>query len=120
MSQAHSEIVGICPTCHRDIRSDHPYSWCSECGKPLPEEIRAQLPSQQRAAPPADAVRPTRRVQYRVFESSYASWSELFAQASAFASGIPEEDLISISHSADNSNGVVAVWFWSGPRSSPG
>jgi hypothetical protein len=54
-----------------------------------------------------------------VFESSYASWSELFAQASAFASGIPEEDLISISHSADNSNGVVAVWFWSGPRSSP-
>jgi len=47
------------------------------------------------------------------FRSGTASWETLFGQAAEFAAGIPREDLINISHSEDENEGVVAVWFWS-------
>jgi hypothetical protein len=42
-----AEVVANCPNakCGKPIRVDHPYSWCSECGEPLPGGIKAQLPS---------------------------------------------------------------------------
>ena len=52
-------------------------------------------------------------VTYRVFRGTLATWDQLFAQASEFATQVGRENLISISHSADNSDGVVTVWFWS-------
>jgi hypothetical protein len=38
------------PKCGKPIWDDHPYSWCAECGEPLPEGIRAQIPQLQRLA----------------------------------------------------------------------
>ena len=46
MSNETTEVIANCPNpeCGEPIRVDHPYTWCSECGEPLPEEIKAQLP----------------------------------------------------------------------------
>ena len=52
------------------------------------------------------------RVDFRVFESSLKSWETLFQEAAEWASQLAPEQLISISHSCDSSEGVVTVWFW--------
>ena len=44
-----------------------------------------------------------------------ATWDELFAEAAVFALQIGRERLIGISNSADQSKGVVAVWYWDEP-----
>ena len=41
-----------------------------------------------------------------------SSWDTLFDEASNFATSIGKERLISISHSEDNNDGVVVVWYW--------
>lgn len=45
MTQSNFQIVANClnPKCAKPIKSNHPYSWCSECGNPLPQEIQNQL-----------------------------------------------------------------------------
>jgi uncharacterized glyoxalase superfamily protein PhnB len=40
-----------------------------------------------------------------------ATWTDLFTQAAAFASSVGDR-LISISHSEDQQDGVIAVWYW--------
>ena len=35
------------------------------------------------------------------------------SEAAAFASTLQPNQLINISHSADNSNAVIIVWYWS-------
>ena len=52
------------------------------------------------------------RVQYKVFRSSFSSWEALFKEAADFAGTLPTDRLISISHSEDQNEGVVSVWFW--------
>ena len=52
------------------------------------------------------------RVRFRVFRASFSSWETLFQEAAGFASRIPRERLISISHSEDSNEGVVTVWYW--------
>lgn len=54
-----------------------------------------------------------KQVQFQVFRGTFASWKTLFEQAASFASQIGRERLIGISHSADHSEGVVTVWYWS-------
>jgi len=54
-----------------------------------------------------------RHVYFEVFKSSFKSWEALFAEAATFAEGIGRERLIGISHSEDQSKGVVTVWYWS-------
>ena len=51
-------------------------------------------------------------VKYEVFRGTLATWIELFAQASDFASTVGRDNVISISHSSDQSHGVVTVWYW--------
>jgi hypothetical protein len=55
-------------------------------------------------------------VQFEIFRGVMASWPELFEKASAFATNIGQERLISISHSEDQQDGVVAVWYWGEAR----
>jgi hypothetical protein len=55
---------------------------------------------------------PTRRLTYRVFRGTWASWEELFNQAAEFANQLGPEKVVSISHSEDKDDGVVAVWYW--------
>lgn len=53
------------------------------------------------------------RVHYEVFRSSYESWQDLFRKASKFATEtVGEQRLINISHSCDQNNAVVTVWYW--------
>ena len=50
-----------CPKCEAKIESDHPYSWCSKCGTPLPKDVQAQLAglrSMKAAAAEAAAAAP--------------------------------------------------------------
>ena len=51
-------------------------------------------------------------VKYKFFRGTLATWDELFSQAAEFASTLDQQRLITISHSADQSNGVVTVWYW--------
>jgi hypothetical protein len=55
-------------------------------------------------------------VRFKEFRSTFKPWSELFAEAAVFATTLGRERLISISHSADQSRGVVAVWYWGDPE----
>ena len=52
------------------------------------------------------------RVEFRVFRATMASWTTLFEEAAQFASQIGQERLVSISHSCDQGDGVVTVWYW--------
>jgi hypothetical protein len=54
-------------------------------------------------------------VKCEYFRGTLATWDELFSEAAVFASQIGRERLIGISHSADQSKGVVAVWYWDEP-----
>ena len=106
-----SPEIGRCPHCRASIRKDHPYQWCSECGKPLPVDLRPPSRAARAPEPPADSGAP--RVMVRHYRSSFKSWEELFGEAAAFATEVGRGRLISITHSADQGEGVVTVWFWS-------
>jgi len=49
---------------------------------------------------------------FRMFRGTFASWNTLFTEAAQFASTLGKDRLISISHSAESSDGVVTVWYW--------
>ena len=52
------------------------------------------------------------RMAYRMFRGTFETWEALFAEAAHFATEIGTERVVSISHSADRSDGVVTVWYW--------
>jgi hypothetical protein len=52
------------------------------------------------------------RVGYQVYRGSFATWDDLFAKASEFATGIGETRAINISHSCSGTDGVVTIWYW--------
>ena len=51
-------------------------------------------------------------VKFEMFRGTIATWDQLFAEAAEFATRLGRERLISISHSEDQQDGVVAVWYW--------
>lgn len=54
-----------------------------------------------------------RRVYFHVFQgSSFTSWESLFSQAAELATEIGTDNLIGISHSEDQDQAVVTVWYW--------
>ena len=48
---------------------------------------------------------------FQVYRGAWGTWHELFAQASQFAASLGRDRVVSISHSADESDGVVTVWY---------
>ena len=54
------------------------------------------------------------RLEYKVFRGVWASFDNLFMEAAAFASSIGRDRVVSISHSEDDNDGVVTVWYWAG------
>lgn len=54
-------------------------------------------------------------VMFKVFRGTMATWDQLFSEAAAFATTVGQERLIAISHSEDQQDGVVAVWYWATP-----
>jgi len=61
---------------------------------------------------------PKWRLQFRVFRGTWISWDALFRQAAEFANELGPERVVSISHSEDNNDGVVAIWYWEDENSS--
>jgi hypothetical protein len=53
------------------------------------------------------------KVKFRIFRGPFSSWDKLFTQAAEFATEVRKENVINISHSQDNWEGVVTVWYWS-------
>jgi hypothetical protein len=62
-------------------------------------------------------MRSATRVEFKMFRGLMISWENLLREAADFASALAPEQLISISHSADHSDGIVTVWYWSSPPS---
>ena len=56
-------------------------------------------------------------VKYEIFRGALETWDSLFSEAADFASQISRDRLISISHSEDKNDGVVAVWYGTSPNS---
>jgi hypothetical protein len=54
-------------------------------------------------------------VRFKVFRGIVATWSELFTKAAEFANTLEPNRLITISHSEDQQDGIVAVWYWGEP-----
>jgi hypothetical protein len=97
---------------------------CSKCG----EKLEAQFdscwkcgaargtpppPPGQNPEPPHGAgAAVTWRVEYQMFRGTLDTWEELFEKATSLATEIGRERLITISHSEDDDDGVVAVWYW--------
>lgn len=51
-------------------------------------------------------------VRFEIFRGTMASWGALMERAAAFATRVGRERLITISHSEDRDDGVIAVWYW--------
>ena len=54
-------------------------------------------------------------VRYEIVRGTFSSWLELFDQAAAFATTLGTDRRITISHSEDKDDGVVAVWYGGEP-----
>ena len=52
------------------------------------------------------------RLTFHKVRGTLATWDELFARAADFATDIGPERVLNISHSADQGDGVVTVWYW--------
>jgi hypothetical protein len=98
---------------------------CWSCGTPMSGAEDAGLVREQDAGsprggevapaerkPPEAAPERAHQVSFKIFRSSYISWEELFRQAADFAGSLERDQLISISHSEDQNDGVVTVWYW--------
>jgi predicted Zn-ribbon and HTH transcriptional regulator len=55
------------------------------------------------------------RIQCKVFRAVFKSWETLFDEATEFANSVGRDNVISISHASDHSEGIVAVWYWGVP-----
>ena len=49
---------------------------------------------------------------FKVFRGVWASWEKLFLEAAEFITTLGPDRVISVSHSADQCDGVVTVWYW--------
>jgi len=43
MSKPYGSPLVDCPSCSKKIGTEHPYTWCSECGNPLPRVVLKML-----------------------------------------------------------------------------
>jgi hypothetical protein len=95
---------------------------CEKCGEVLDPQFdacwRCSTPRGTSGAEPSPGASDTQppgvnwRVEYRMFRGTLKTWEDLFDEAAGFASEIGRKRLIGISHSEDDNDGVVAVWYW--------
>jgi hypothetical protein len=95
---------------------------CNKCG----EKIEDQFDSCWKCGTPKAAVqtdaagspngvteaKKTWRLAYKYFRGTMAACDELFDDAAQFATEVGSEYVVGISHSADEDDGVVTVWYW--------
>jgi hypothetical protein len=56
-------------------------------------------------------------IRFVLFRSSHSPWDVIMQRAADFANMLRPEQLVSISHSCDKLDSVVAVWFWADIKS---
>lgn len=102
-----------CPRCHET--SEDQFDTCWRCSTPLPDdgapapgEPASLAATAHRQSPPS----PRRKVDFKIFRGTFTTWNILCAEAAEFASTLGPRDLINISHSEDEEDGVVVVWYW--------
>jgi hypothetical protein len=54
-------------------------------------------------------------LQFETIRGTWATWHELFESAAAAASNAGPARLIGLSHSEDDNEGVITVWYWEEP-----
>lgn len=52
------------------------------------------------------------QARFKIFKSAHSPWTTIFAAAAAFATTLGPERMIGISHSHEQTVGVVTVWYW--------
>ena len=98
-----------CPTCSE--RSEDQFDRCWKCGSALRDsDGRVILRSM---APPVPS---SQVVKHRMFRGTFTTWKTLFEEAGEFATRVGKGRLIGISHSEDQSDSVVVVWYWGDPH----
>ena len=95
---------------------------CTKCGERIEDQFdscwRCSSPrgaAEATAAPEieADTTKAQKWVMaHRTFRGTFTTWNDLFSEAAEFATELGPERVVSISHSADSSDGVVVVWYW--------
>lgn len=94
-----------CPRCQEP--SDDHFDSCWRCSSPLPAS--GAIPDPAQTALP-EKVR--KKADFKIFRSTFATWDSLCNEAAGFASTLGPENLITLSHSEDQEDGVIIVWFW--------
>jgi hypothetical protein len=56
------------------------------------------------------------QLHHEIFRGTFKSWEKLLDEAGEFATQHGPERVISISHSCDEQEGVVVVWYWAEPE----
>jgi hypothetical protein len=111
-----------CPYCSKVIEPrPRRNRKCPHCREPIVLRQGALLTAadaktrDEKKSADADEAAPS-LARFKIFRSSLNTWESLFAEAAEFASRLGPERVITISHSADQGEGVVAVWYWEGPQ----
>jgi hypothetical protein len=107
----------VCPHCDKVIEPrPRRGRKCPHCGEPIVVRKGALLAPDQKPSAPLSEEPPPRLARFKVFRSALDTWDTLFAEAAEFVTAIGPERLITISHSADEGEGLVTVWYWDGPE----
>jgi hypothetical protein len=96
-----------CKKCGEKIEGQFDSCWRCSAPKPAPGEETAP------ESVSTTEKTPSWKLAYKMFRGTLATWDDLFTQAAYFATELGPERVLNISHSVDDSDGVVTVWYWS-------
>ena len=107
----------VCPGCGETVEGNFNICWNCQTARSgdrlLDSQYEPETPGDVTAAiVSSKPSKRSQRVAFRCFRDRWKSWDELFQEAADFAGAVGPQRLISISHSADQSDGVVTVWYW--------
>ena len=103
-------MTWTCQNCDTEVEDDNfEVCWKCNCAKGV---LNSEAESSGHSFPNARLfISKPRTVTYKMFRGALPGWDELFTSASEFASSLKPEQLINISHSVNNTDGVVTVWY---------
>jgi hypothetical protein len=90
---------------------------CKTCGEKLEDQFQSCWKCTSPREPGQPAETPAEpgakwKLSYRMFRGTLATWDELFTKAAYCATEIGPERVLNISHSVDDGDGVVTIWYW--------
>ena len=98
-----------CPACGE--QSEDQFDSCWKCGAALRDADGQVIPHDP--IPPRAPTPPV--VKNRIFRGTFTTWQALLDKAGEFATRVGKDRLISLSHSEDDNDSVVVVWYWGDP-----